>query len=154
MSSAIRWWCNRTMMPRGTFSPNCCFTSSKSQTVLEHHQNRIVGCPCLELCKTKQPRLWEEYSQLLCCFLGARRPDNAKERGGGPFIQRQGCPTPLVLGRKWVGLRLAGTRTSLLGGQGESTNEARIIRSCLKRPMWGTKLMEYLKSDHIQKQLL
>ena len=117
MSSAIRWWCNRTMMPRGTFNPNCCFTSSKSQTVLEHHQNRMVGCPCLELCKTKQPRLWEECSQLLCCFLGAREIRQCQGKGGGPFIWRQGCPTPLVLKQEVSGPQTGRARTSLLGDQ-------------------------------------
>lgn len=145
MSSAIRWWCNRTMMPRGTFNPNCCFTSSKSQTVLEHHQNRMVGCPCLELCKTKQPRLWEECSQLLCCFLGAREARQCQGRGGGPFIRRQGCPTPLVLGRKWVGLRLAELGLSSSGAKGESTNGARIIRSTWRGPSGGLSWWSILR---------
>ena len=117
MSSAIRWWRDCTMMPRGMFNPNCCFTSSKSQIALEHHQNWMVGCPCLELCKTKQPRLWEECSQLAHCFLGARETRQCQGRGGGPFIWRQGCPTPLVLRQEVSETQTGRAGTSLLGGQ-------------------------------------
>lgn len=133
------------MMPRGTFNPNCCFTSSKSQTVLEHHQNRMVGCPCLELCKTKQPRLWEECSQLLCCFLGARETRQCQGKGGGPFIWRQGCPTPLVLKQEVSGPQTGRARTSLLGGQRWVYQWARILPGALKRPMWGLSWWSILR---------
>lgn len=92
-----RWWWHLNVMPKEMFTSNCSSPPGRSEGGLEHHQS-CVGCPHLVLCKTEQPRLWEECSWLLCCFMWAKETRQCHGGGGGPFHQWQRhVLLPLVL---------------------------------------------------------
>lgn len=90
-------------------------------------------------------------------FSEPERPDNAKEEEVGPLSEDRAVPLHWCWGRKWVKLRLAELGPPSLGAKGESTSGARILPGAPEEAHvgdWaGSQLMEYLKSDHIQKQL-